>query len=836
MDPNIFRKFSENLKKILILAERIAKDSGRPMNSEDMLLALTLTKGTLASDILGNFEIVSDRVQIVAKLVSDKNSKPLAFSISPDAKKIIQYSIKIAADFNHFVVDAEHLLLALVSDKKYNSYSIIERIGVSPEKIKEQLETIFNEISKATEEAGETLNFSADKFNIDSSSTQDDFAENPFADSPGRTTTKENQKTFVEQYTTNLTDLAKENRLDPLIGREVEIERVSQILSRRTKNNPLLIGDPGVGKTVIVEGLAKKIVDGNVPQTLIGKTILSLDIGSLLAGTIYRGQFEGRLKKLLSELKNAGNIILFIDELHTTIGTGSAEGSLDTANMLKPILARSEFNVIGATTYEEYKKHLEKDPAYERRFQVVRVNEPTEEESLKILHGLKTKYEEHHKIKFTDSALSSAVELSKRYISDRYLPDKAIDLIDEAAAATNIVTKESTRIAKMKSKFDDLVIRKEEAVNSENYEAATHLREEEIKLGEKISKLENVVGAEKKKEIDENDIARVVSRWTGINVENLSLNERKKFLNLESKLKKYVIGQDESVKAIAKSIRRNQAGISDPKRPIGSYLFLGPTGVGKTHLSKKLAELLFGSEENLIKIDMSEFMEKHNVSRLVGAPAGYVGYDDGGKLTEAVRHKPYSIILFDEIEKAHPEVFNLLLQIFEDGYLTDAKGRQVNFRNTIIILTSNLGTSDINKFASIGFNAKTDSNKKYEDLKEKVLEIVNKEMRPEFVNRLDNIIVFRPLDRDSIEKIVELNLAELIIRLKKQGITFWVNNEVKKYLAKVGYSEEFGARPIRRTISEKIEDPISEAIIAGKYNSGDKISLHMVDGTIIFRK
>lgn len=835
MNPDIFRKFSENLRKILLLAERIAKDSHQPMDSQDLLLALILTKGTLASDILTNFDIVADRVQVVASLVSNQNSKSTSFGISADARKIIQSSVKIAADFNHFIVDAEHLLLALIADKKYNSYSIIERIGASPEKIREQLETIFSEISKAAGGADNAFNPGDDRINFDPISP-DDFADTSFGLDSGRTTTREKEKTFIEQYTTNLTELAKRNKLDPLIGREAEIERVSQILSRRTKNNPLLIGESGVGKTAIVEGLAKKIVDGNIAQTLIGKSILLLDLSSLLAGTMYRGQFESRVKKLLSEIKNAGNVILFIDEIHTTIGTGSAEGSLDTANMLKPILSRGEFKIIGATTFEDYKKHLEHDPAYERRFQIVRVNEPTPEDSIKILKGLKSKYEQHHKIKFSDNALLSAVELSKRYISDRYLPDKAIDLIDEAAAATNVVSKESAKNAKMKAKLKDLMTKKEDAVNSENYEAATHYREEEIKLIDKISGSESAIDIEKKKEINEEDIARVVSRWTGVNVENLSLDERKKFLNLELKLRRFVVGQDEAVKSIAKSIRRSRAGVSDPRRPIGSYLFLGPTGVGKTHLSKKLAELLFGSEENLIKIDMSEFMEKHNVSRLVGAPAGYVGYDDGGKLTEAVRHKPYSIILFDEIEKAHPEVFNILLQILEDGYLTDAKGRQVNFRNTIIILTSNLGTSELNKVAAIGFNAKNDPEKNYENLKEKVMEIVNKEMRPEFINRLDNIIVFRPLDKISIEKIVELNLSELAKRLKNQGIIFSASKDARKFIAETGYSAEFGARPIRRAISEKLEDPISEAIIAGKYASGDKISVHLVDGKIVFRK
>jgi len=834
MDPNIFGKFSDNLRKILVLAEKIAKDSSKPLDTEDMLLALVLTKGTLASDILTSMEIIPEKVSIIAKLVSNQKSKLETPAISNDAKNAMQGAVRIAAGYNHMVVDAEHLLLSLLSDSKLNSYSIIERIGVKPERIIEQISAIFNEISKAT---GGLNSDQAQGFDLPNMGDipSDDFASD-FSNIGGKTKTAELEKTFLEQYTTNLTTLAKNNQLDPLIGRSAEIERVAQILSRRTKNNPLLVGESGVGKTAIVEGLARKIVDGSVPQTLIGKTILSLDLGSLLAGTMYRGQFEARVKKLLAEIKALGKIILFIDEIHTTVGTGSAEGSLDTANMLKPILTKSEFQVIGATTFDEFKKHIEKDPAYERRFQVVQVPEPTVADTIKILRGLKTKYEQHHSIKFSPESLVAAAELSERYITDRFLPDKAIDLIDEAAAATNIVTSESTRLAKLESKLSELLSKKEEAVMAENYESATHLREEEIVLTDKIHQLEKVSAAQKKKIIDEADIAKIVARWTGIQAENLSTDERKRYLNLEEKLTKYVIGQDEAVSVISKSIRRNRAGISDPSRPIGSYLFLGPTGVGKTHLSKTLAKLLFGSEENLIKIDMSEFMEKHNVSRLVGAPAGYVGYDDGGKLTEAVRRKPYSIVLFDEIEKAHPEVFNILLQILEDGYLTDARGRQVNFRNTIIILTSNLGTSDLERAEEIGFRASDNSESKYEAMKNLVMETIKKEMRPEFVNRLDSILVFHMLNKTAVIKIVDLHLKDLIARLKKQGITLSIPKEIKTFISEAGYSDEFGARPIRRVITEKLEDPISEAIIGGKFTSGDKITAYLVNQNIVLKK
>ncbi|MCX6810914.1 MAG: ATP-dependent Clp protease ATP-binding subunit [Candidatus Berkelbacteria bacterium] len=834
MDPNIFGKFSDNLRKILVLAEKIAKDSSKPLDTEDMLLALVLTKGTLASDILTSMEIIPEKVSIVAKLVSNQKQNQGTPAISIDAKNAMQGAIRVAAGYNHMVVDAEHLLLALLSDSKLNSYSVVERIGIKPERIIEQISAIFNEISRATGglNAEQTQGFDLPNMG---DIPIDDFATG-FSDTGGKTKIAELEKSFLEQYTTNLTTLAKNNHLDPLIGRDMEIERVAQILSRRTKNNPLLVGESGVGKTAIVEGLAKKIIDGSVPQTLIGKTILSLDLGSLLAGTIYRGQFEARVKKLLAEIRTLGKIVLFIDEIHTTVGTGSAEGSLDTANMLKPILTKSDFQVIGATTFDEYKKHIEKDPAYERRFQTVQIPEPSVTETIRILRGLKTKYEQHHGIKFSPESLVAAAELSERYITDRFLPDKAIDLIDEAAAATNVVTPESAKLAKLQSKLSEVLAKKEEAVMSENYESATHLREEEIVYSDKISELENINANQKKKLIDAEDISKIVSRWTGIQVENLSINERKRYLNLEEKLKKSVIGQDEAISTIAKSIRRNRAGISDPDRPIGSYLFLGPTGVGKTHLSKTLAKLLFGSEDNLIKIDMSEFMEKHNVSRLVGAPAGYIGYDDGGKLTEAVRQKPYSIVLFDEIEKAHPEVFNILLQILEDGYLTNARGRQVNFRNTIIILTSNLGTSDLKRVEEIGFGARNDSESKYEAMKNLVLDTIKREMRPEFVNRLDSIIVFHQLTKAAVVKIVDLSLRELTARLKKQGIMITISKEIKAYIAEKGYSDEFGARPIRREITEKLEDPISEAIIGGKFTPGDKITAYLVNKNIVLKK
>lgn len=836
MDPNIFQKFSENLKKILILAEKIAKDSGRQMDSEDMLLALATIRGTLAYDILANFDVNPERLQIVVKLITSTNRGARKGGLTKDAREVIQSSVLIANKFRHLLIDAEHLLLALVSRKELNSYSVIERIGVSPDKIKYQVESIFNEISRVTNAKRNP------QFNGLNPDGEINFDEPVYdVDNGGKTAVKEEEKTLIEQFTSNLTDLAKKGKLDPLIGRENEIARLIQVLSRRTKNNPLLIGEPGVGKTAIIEGLAQRIVEGSVPNNLMGTTVLSLDIASLLAGTIYRGQFEARLKKLLAEIKTQGKNILFIDEIHTTVGTGSAEGSLDTANILKPLISRGEIRVIGATTFDEYKKHLEKDPAYERRFQSIKIDQTSKSETLKILAGLKKSYEKHHGIKFTPDSLESAVELADRYIADRFLPDKAIDLIDEAAAATNVITRNSLKLNKLQNELLELRDQKEEAVNNENYESATHLREQELKLSEKISQLEKETEKDKKKIISAEDIAKVVSKWTGIQVENLTADEKQKYSRIEKFLAEKVVGQDEAIEKIAKAIRRNRVGISDPKRPIGSFLFLGPTGVGKTHLTKVLAEFLFGSDENLIKIDMSEFMEKHNVSRLIGAPAGYVGYDDGGKLTESVRHKPYSIILFDEIEKAHPEVFNILLQIFEDGYLTDAKGRRVNFRNTIIILTSNLGTSELNKSAAIGFSATDEdelkkAEKDFVEIKKEVLETVKKRLRPEFINRLDDLIVFRPLDKKSIRKIVSLNIRELKERLKKQKITLSVTVKASSYLAENGYSEEYGARPLRRTIAENLEDQISDAILSEDFSAGDKIIADIKNKKIVVGK
>lgn len=832
MNQNFSSKFSENLRKVLLLGEKIASDSGKILDSEDLLLAITNVHETLANDVLLGFDISAEKIQVIAKLISPKSSNSKSRGIASGARSAIKNSLKIATRYNHEIVDVEHLLVSLLSDKNYKSYQIIDRTGTNPEKIVKQIESIFSEISKVSENI----------FNNFQDKMQNDFlTENdlpPFGFGAPTISKTKPEKSFLDQYTLDLTKLAAENKVDPLVGREDEIVRIFQILGRRTKNNPLLLGDPGVGKTAIIEGLAKKIFSGLCPQNLIGKKILSLDISSLVAGTIYRGQFEGRMKKLISELKKAKNKILFIDEIHTTIGSGSAEGSLDVANILKPILSRGEIQIIGATTFDEYKKQIEKDPAYERRFQIVKIEEPSVAETIKILTGLKNRYEVHHNVKITTDAIRAAAELSSQYINDRFLPDKAIDLIDEAASGTNYVSSENVALAKLKSKLDIILKQKESAVSDENYELATGIREEEIILSDKIIKIEKEINEKQKNFVDAGDIAKIISKQTGIETDNLTVLSRKRYLGIEDKIRKSVIGQNEAVSLIAKSIIRNRAGVSDLNRPVGSFLFLGPTGVGKTYLAKVLAKIIYGRDEALIKIDMSEFMERHNVSRLIGAPAGYVGYDEGGGLTEKVRRNPNSVIVFDEIEKAHPETFNILLQVLEDGYLTDAKGRKVNFRNTVIILTSNLGTKEANEL-SIGFETSGSQNnyaeKNYLEFREKIHEILSDEIPPEFLNRFDQIVVFHSLDKNSIQKIVNLQLVEIGKRLKKQGVVMILSDEVKNYLSEIGYSTEYGARQVRRVITENIEDLLSEALISEKFKAGDKIKVELIDRKVVLK-
>lgn len=827
MNQNIFKKFSENLKKTLIVAEKIAIEQKTSMGTDHQLTALCLTKENLASEILISSNIYADQIQSTSLLFGKEKSQN---SISDNAKKAIEQAVHIASKYNHSLIDCEHLLLAILSNKEYNSYKIVKKINQKPEEITEQIEVIFNNAKEKNDQAQPQEPIFGGFF--------DEIPEEPMIGPmrPGIISRVESKKeSFLEMFTTNLTALAAQNKLDPVVGRNTETERMIQILSRRTKNNPILVGEPGVGKTAIVEGLAQRISNGKIPNNLLGHEILSLDMGALIAGTMYRGQFESRVKRIIAEIKKKSNIILFIDEIHTVIGAGSTEGSIDAANLLKPMLARGELRLIGSTTFDEYKKHIEKDTAFERRLQPIKINEPTEEETIAILNGIKTNYEKHHKVRYLPQAIEAAVMFSKRYINDRFLPDKAIDLLDEVAASTQVVSTNAIKLAELKKDLRDILKQKDELILTEKYKEAVLLREREIAIEKQIDTLQ-ATNNKTVRIIDEEDIAKLVSLWTGIPVSGLSIEEKKKYLDLEKNIKKSIIGQNEAVNSIVKAIKRARVGISNPNRPAGSFIFLGPTGVGKSELAKVIAREILGSEKSLIKIDMSEFMERHNVSRLIGAPAGYIGYEEGGKLTETVRKNPYSVILLDEIEKANPEVFNILLQVMEDGELTDAKGRKIDFKNAIIIMTSNLGTESMLKNALIGFTNKKDDRLEYEKIRKDAEEAIEKHFKPEFLNRVDKIIVFKPLDKDAIKKISELELRKLKKRLGEQKIKLSFSSQVVSFITNKGYDPKFGARPIRKIISDFIETPLSEGILTGEFTSSDQISIKIKKDMLVFDK
>ena len=833
-NENIFKKFSENSRKVLVSSQKIAQSTSSAINSQHMLLSLAVTPGTLAHSILQEHMISLDQIRLVISLQGIKN-KTERNSLSLEGRKVLEKAFFWAKKFHHSTIDPEHILLGIVTLEGCLGYEIISRVGSDPAVVRDQIEELFSDI---------------EEIDLKSISPQREPWANQMPLPPmgmGEIPMQEqvmprtDQKNILEYYTVDLTEQAREGKTDPLIGRDKELERVIQILSRRTKNNPVLVGEPGVGKTAIVEGLAERIVKGKVPPTVAKKRIIMLDLALLVAGTMYRGQFEDRLKKVIEELDKLGNVMLFVDELHTIVGTGSAEGSLDAANILKPALAKGKIRLIGATTLDEYRKVIEKDLALERRLQKVTVDEPAPVETIEIIKGLRKKYEEYHRVKITDEAVEAAVNLSRRYISDRYLPDKAIDLIDEASAAYHLHRddKEFYQTGNLERQLALVKTQKDEEVNNQNYQKASELRDLEIRLNEEIRSHQKNTPSKAEQTITTADIAKVVSLWTNVPVESLAKTERYKLLNLENILKKHIIGQEEAIREIAQALRRRKSGISDPNRPIGSFIFLGPTGVGKTELSRVLAQELFGTREAIIKIDMSEFMERHTVSRLVGAPPGYVGYEEAGKLTEQVRQKPYSIILFDEIEKAHPEVFNILLQILEDGELTDARGKKVNFRNTIIILTSNVGTNQLNSQAAIGFRAKGTKKKKAEDDFEKIkVEITNslkEEFRPEFLNRLDNIIVFSPLDRRDIIKIIHLNLDMLKDRMAPQGYNLIFDKRIESLIVEKGYDPNYGARPVRRAISDLIEDPLSEAILSHQIEKGNQVTVTLKNNQIVFK-
>lgn len=832
---DIFERFSETSRRVLKTAENVAKSMNSGIESSHVLLALATTPGSLACDILNAHMLSVEQIRYALQMEEFRSTTKRG--LSNELEKVIHVSWLKAADSNSYTVDSEHLLLALVSVKTCLAYKIVERIGVNPAVIRTQIETLFDDLSYIDE----LVPLPSEN---DAKGHEDSHIHEPAAMSATATKTSTKSATpALDYFTSDLTAKAKRGELDPVIGRESEIHRAMQILCRRTKSNPILTGEAGVGKTAIVEGLAQRIVSEQVPARLKGKKIAMLDLALLIAGTTYRGQFEDRVKKVIDEIEKVGNIILFVDEMHTLVGAGSAEGSLDMANILKPALAKGKIQLIGATTNDEYRKYVEKDPALERRLQRIMVAEPTVEQAEEILFGIRARYESFHNVTITDDALRSAVHLADRYINDRYLPDKAIDLLDEAAAALHLrsVTDPiQQEIAKLEQKRLEIKRKIEVLLTKEQFEQVGKLTAQELKLKDEMKSLQKkLVQMYDTPNITTQDIAAVVGNWTGIPVTDLIREERLRLLNLEELLQTRVVGQDDAIQHIAKSIRRSRSGVSDPQRPLGTFLFLGPTGVGKTELAKSLAELIFGKSNALIKVDMSEFMERHNVSRLVGAPPGYVGYEESGKLTEAVRKQPYSVILFDEIEKAHPEVFNILLQIMDEGRLTDAKGRTVNFRNTIIILTSNIGMAELTRQAAIGFQANTGNSHEadYQRIEHHVRKSLRDKFQPEFLNRLDSTIIFKPLTKQTLLQIVDIHLKQFVERIKKDlNLELEVAEAARELIAEKGYDPEFGARPIKRAITELLQDPLAEAILAEKFKGNIPIRVLRRGDRLVFRK
>ncbi|MDO8650035.1 MAG: ATP-dependent Clp protease ATP-binding subunit [Candidatus Berkelbacteria bacterium] len=806
---NLKNRLSETAQKIVLDCEQIARAMDTGIDTQHLLVSLASNQGTISYEILRELMVTPQRV--VYLLQNPDFKLKISETISADFKRVLKTATQRAVAYQTPTVDSEHLLLALATNKETNAYKILTGLAVEPKMLKDQLEGHFGQVNESINNLPEAHEEMAEE-------GEGQFAQ--FTQAPPRAPNR--AKSAIDYFTNDLTKEAKAGKLDPVIGREKEIQRMSQILVRRGKNNPVLTGEPGVGKTAIVEGLASRIVAGDVPRQLSDKRVVSLDLALLISGTTYRGQFEERAKKLIDEILKAGNIILFIDELHTIVGAGAAEGSVDLSHILKPVLSKGQLRLIGATTNDEYRKHIERDPALERRLQRVNVEEPSSEEAVKILHGLKKTYEKHHNVTIDEDAVIAAVDLSKRYISDRFLPDKAIDLIDEAAAATQLEEQQikiSTKLTELEKKRQEAHQEHTKAADVYDYEKAASWRVLEYRYLDEIEKLKlKLPKRTVNRVITREDIAKIVSMWTGVPVTALAKTEQVRLVNLEKVLKKHIVGQDEAVGAISGAIRRSTVGVADPNRPLGSFIFLGPTGVGKTELARVLAREVFGRDEALIKVDMSEFMERHNVSRLVGAPPGYVGYEEAGKLTETVRRQPYSVVLLDEIEKAHPDVFNMLLQIMEDGQLTDAKGRVINFRNTILIMTSNIGLAEMNRQQAIGFKVKdaTLAENRYEEIKTQVLAQLKDNFRPEFINRLDKAIVFKPLGKEEVKQIAGLQIERLIKRLVPEGIEIQIDESAQDFLAEKGFDPEFGARPVRRVITEYIEDPLSELLLTGK--------------------
>jgi len=819
----LFERFTDRARRVVVLAQEEARLLNHNyIGTEHILLGLIHEGEGVAAKALESLGISLEAVRSqVEEIIGQGGSSPSGhIPFTPRAKKVLELSLREALQLGHNYIGTEHILLGLIREGEGVAAQVLVKLGADLSRVRQQVIQLLSGYSGPggqQEKAGATAGGSGEQTPSGS--------------------------LVLDQFGRNLTQQAREKKLDPVIGRHREIERVMQVLSRRTKNNPVLVGEPGVGKTAIVEGLAQKIVANDVPETLRGKQLYTLDLGALVAGSRYRGDFEERLKKVLKEIRTRGDIILFIDELHTLVGAGAAEGAIDAASILKPMLARGELQTIGATTLDEYRKHLEKDAALERRFQKITVDEPTVAHTIEILKGLRDRYEAHHRVTITDQALVAAANLADRYISDRHLPDKAIDLIDEAGSRLRIKRMETPPDYKeLENQIAQVQQEKKDAVEAQRFEEAGKLRDREKELlSEKEAKEAEIKasGVDLFDEVDEEAIAEVLSVWTGIPVYKLTEEETQKLLRMEDELHKRVVGQEQAIKSVSQAIRRTRAGLKDPKRPSGSFIFLGPSGVGKTELAKTLAEFLFGDEQSLIALDMSEYMEKHTVSRLVGSPPGYVGYEEGGQLTEAVRRKPFSVVLFDEIEKAHPDVFNTLLQILEEGRLTDAQGRSVDFRNTVLIMTSNLGTADLRK-ANVGFG-KADEAVSYERMKEKVTDALKQHFRPEFLNRIDEVIVFHELSKDEVIEIVDLMMKRVAVQLEGQGIGIELTQEAKLLLADRGYDPTLGARPLRRAIQRLVEDPLSERLLYKEFRAGEiviidaEVDPESDDKVIVFR-
>ena len=809
-----FEKFSEKARRVLSLAQEEAQRFNHTyIGTEHILLGLVRETDGVAAKVLNNLGVELTKVRSAVEFIIGRGERTPSgeIGLTPRAKKVIELAVDEARRLNHNYIGTEHLLIGLMREGEGVPAGVLESLGVTLDKIRAETSRILSQNVQQSQGSGS-----------------------------GRSTSR---TPTLDQLGIDLTQAARSGKLDETVGREQEIQRVTQILSRRTKNNPVLVGEPGVGKTAIVEALAQRIASNDVPSTLQGRRLVTLDMGALVAGTKYRGEFEERLKKVVEEIRNAGNCVLFIDEVHTMVGAGAAEGAVDAANILKPSLARGELQTIGATTLDDYRKYVERDPALERRFQPVRVEEPTTEETVDILRGVKKHYEEHHQLSITDEALQQAAVLASRYISDRFLPDKAIDLIDEASSRVRINFSTAPLSVQEMTKILESVRReKDEAISSREYERAAELRDREASIADKLKELEQTWKDDQDDEspvVTEEDIAEVVSMWTSIPVTRLAATETERLINMEEVLHEKVIGQHEPITMISKAVRRGRAGLKNPRRPTGIFMFLGPTGVGKTLLVRKLAEFLFGSEDALIRIDMSEFMERHSVARLVGAPPGYIGYDDGGQLTEAVRRKSYCVILLDEIEKAHPEVFNILLQIFDDGHLTDSKGRKVDFRNTIIAMTSNIGSDLIRQDRSIGFAARSgqgqSEDEAYNRMKNNVLDEVKRFFRPEFLNRIDGSVVFHSLNQEHMHQIIPIELKDVMSNLIEKGIDLVVTDAAKNWLVEKGYDPVFGARPLRRVIQDHVEDKLSDAILGGELGPADTaiIDVDDEDGLVV---